>query len=107
MSTICIYPVLVPFPVIAAGVETVTTMTPQEARAIEKERKKARKKRERQLNNLAEKEQNFKDVIEANIAFLKSQVGQNLHPMTTGPDRKFAILASDDQKPGVSAGDYV
>jgi hypothetical protein len=107
MATTCIHPVLVPFPVTGAGVETASTATPQETRAIEREREKARKKRERQLNNLAEKERNFKDVIEANIAFLKSQVGQNLHPMTTGPDQKFTILVSDDQKPGVLVGDYV
>ena len=110
-------PVLVPFPTAGVGIETVATatLTPVAAgvetttarRAREKASEKARKKRERQLDNLAEKEQNFKDVVEANIAFLKSQVGQNLHPMTTGPERKFAILLSNDQKPGVSVGDYV
>ena len=112
-------PVLVPAVAVAAGVgiETIATtaLTPIAAgvettatrRAREKASEKARKKRERQLDNLAEKEQNFKDVVEANIAFLKSQVGHNLHPMTTGPKWKFAILVSDNQKPGVSVGDYV
>jgi hypothetical protein len=76
-------------------------------RAIEKAREKARKKRERQLDNLAEKEHNSKDILEANIAFLKSQVSQNLHPMTTMPKQKLAILVSNDQKPGVSLGNYV
>ncbi len=101
-------PVLVPAVAVAAGVgiETIATtaLTPIAAgvettatrRAREKASEKARKKRERQLDNLAEKEQNFKDVVDANIAFLKSQVGKNLHPMTTGPERKVAILVESE-----------
>jgi hypothetical protein len=107
MTTASIHPILVPFPSsasgigiesvailtpIAAGVQTVATTTARAARA----REKARKKRERQLDNLAKKEQNFKDVVEANIAFLKSQAGKNLHPMTTGPERKVAILVESE-----------
>jgi hypothetical protein len=89
---------------IAAGVQTVATTT---ARVARQARETARKKRERQLDNLAEKEQNFKDVVEANTAFLKSQVGKNLHRMTTGLERKVVILVTNDQKPGVSVGDYI
>jgi hypothetical protein len=88
-----------------AGVETVATTASR--RASKKGSEKARKKRERQLDNIAEKEHNFKDIVEANIAFLKSQLGQNLHLMTTEPERKFAIVVNDDQKPGLSLGDYV
>ena len=101
MTSACIHPVLVPFTSIVAagvGIESIATTTPVAAgletvamtrtrRANEKASEKARKKRERQLENLAEKEHNFKDIVEANIAFLKSQVGQNLHPMTTEPKR--------------------
>ncbi len=84
MTTACIHSVLVPFPAIAAsvGIETVATMTPiapgvetvatTTTRATAKASEKARKKRERQLANLADKEHNFKDAVEANIAFLKS-----------------------------------
>jgi hypothetical protein len=84
MTTACIHSVLVPFPAIAAsvGIETVATMTPiapgvetvatTTTRATAKASEKARKKRERQLDNLADKEHNFKDAVEANIAFLKS-----------------------------------
>jgi hypothetical protein len=50
---------------VPAGVETTTTR-----RAIETAREKARKKREHQFDNLAEKEQNLKDIVKANIAFL-------------------------------------
>jgi hypothetical protein len=112
------HPVSVPFPSIAAdiGIETVPIMTPiaagvqtvatTTARVARQASEKARKKRGRQLDHLAEKEQNFKNVVEANIAFLKSQVGKNLHPMTTGPERTVVILVTGDQKPGVSVGDF-
>jgi hypothetical protein len=121
MTKAYIHPVSVPFPSIIApgvGTESVATKIPfatgvgtvatTTRRASEKASEKARKKSEHQLlDNLAEKEQHFKDMIEANIAFLKSQVSQNLHPTPTEPECKFAIAVSDDQTPGVSLGDYI
>jgi hypothetical protein len=64
------------------------------------------KKRERQLKSLNEMEIKFKQVVDANKSFLKSQVGRN-KAMTTEPDRKLAIRVNDDQKLGVLLGDYV
>jgi hypothetical protein len=115
MAPACIHPVLVPFPSIGATIAIIESTTPVAAgvertatrRAIETAREKARKKREHQLDNLAEKEQNFEEVVEANIPFSKSQVGHNSHLTTTGPERKFAFPVSDDQKPGVYLVDYV
>ena len=49
---------------VAAGIETTTTR-----RAREKANEKARKKRERQLDNLAEKEQNFRTSSKPTLPF--------------------------------------